>query len=279
MVIFKNYKPILKMKVRNIVSLGFLLICFFLGTYLAIGQDSKKESKNIDSISFESPILLNCKIILPFTYDSNKPIDLVINLHSSGGNYENFHKIWRHFENPQFIMASPEAPYKLLMGDKIRYDWFSLQSGNLNFMIKALELTSTYIENLIISLKEKYAINRVYLLGVSQGGLIAQIAGIKKHALLDGIIMLNSPDKTFLKEFLKTEIFWPSNETIKEANNLNVFIVHGKSDANVDIKFAYKSKDFYIKNGYNTQLFEFEGGHGIYPEAMREIEKWINNNK
>lgn len=261
------------MKLFKNVSIGILFFLFCCFCQLAHCQISNTPVGKIDSLSFNSPILLNCKINLPNNFNFDKPTDLVISLHGGGGTYENFHKIWRHFENPQFIMATPEAPYKWLMADNIAYDWSAWPSGNLNFMIKALELTSTYIENLIISLKGKYNISNVYLMGFSQGSIITQIAGIKKHDLLDGIIILSGPE---INHPGKPEIIWPSDSEIINANNLDIFIAHGKSDEIIDIKIANKSKEYYEKQGYNTLLFEFEGGHEINPEAMKKIEKWIN---
>jgi len=263
------------MKLFKNATIGTLFLLFGCICQLTHCQISKTSVGKVDSLSFQGPILLNCKINLPINHEIEKRVDLIISLHGGGGSYKKFSDIWSHFENPEFIMATPEAPYKWLMGDKIGYDWSAWPSGNLNFMIKALELTSAYIENLIISLKDKYAINRVYLLGFSQGSIITQIVGIKKHQLLDGIIILSGPEVNHPD---KPEIVWPSSLEISNASNLKVYIAHGKSDALIDIQIARKSKEFYIKQGYDTILFEFEGGHEINSEVMKEIEKWINKN-
>jgi predicted esterase len=101
--------------------------------------------------------------------------------------------IWKFFENPQFIMATPQAPYKWLMEDKIGYDWSAWPTGDLKIMAKALKLTSKYLENLIQALKDNYKISKVYLLGFSQGSIITQIAGINNYNLLSGMIILSGP--------------------------------------------------------------------------------------
>ena len=160
------------------------------------------------------------------------------------------------------------------MGGKIGYDWSAWPTGDLEVMTKALKLTSAYIENLIQSVTTQYKITDVYLLGFSQGSIITQIAGIDNHKLLKGIIILSGPEPNHPG---KPEIVWPSEEAIRAANQLKVFIAHGKSDAIVDIELAYKSEDLYAKYGYDVTLVEFEGGHEISGEAMRKVEQWIQN--
>ncbi len=226
-----------------------------------------------DSLYFESPALFACNLQFPDNYYPDDPFTLVIALHGGGGSYESFRNIWKHFENPQFIMATPQAPYKWLMGDKIGYDWSAWPTGELEIIVEALKLTSGYIKNLVRVLKEKYNINEVYLMGFSQGSIITQIAGINNYNLLSGIIILSGPE---VNHPGKPEIVWPEEETIRAANNLKVYIAHGRSDEIVPIELAFKSEDFYKQSGYDVLLFEFEGGHVINAEAMKNIGKWIN---
>ena len=262
------------MKALNNILTGTLILLFCSSTHFIQGQETELTTNKSDSISFESPILLKCNLQFPDDYNPAKPFPLVISLHGGGGSYQTFMSTWKYFENPQFIMATPQAPYKWLMGDKIGYDWSAWPTGDLMFMQKALKLTSNYIENLIQSLIEKYNISEVYLMGFSQGSIITQIAGINNHDLLIGIIILSGPE---INHPGKPKIVWPSEETVRCANNLRVFIAHGKADALIDIEIAYKSRDHYKKLGYEVSLFEFKGGHEINDEAIKKIENWIEH--
>ena len=262
------------MKAKNRILTGTLILLFCVNLNTVNGQESG--TLKSDSLYFESPALFSCNIQFPNDYDSEKALPLLISLHGGGSSYNSFKNLWNRFESPQFIMATPQAPYKWLMGDKIGYDWAAWPTGDLVLMQKALKLTSNYIDNLIQSLTDKYNISEVYLMGFSQGSIITQVAGINNHDLLDGIIILSGPE---INHPGKSEIVWPSEETVQFANHLRVFIAHGKSDEIVDIEFANKSKVQYEKIGYNVSFFEFEGGHEINVEAMKEIEKWIKNQK
>ncbi|MCK5279155.1 MAG: alpha/beta hydrolase [Cyclobacteriaceae bacterium] len=262
------------MKAKNRILTGTLILLFCVNLNTVNGQESG--TLKSDSLYFESPALFSCNIQFPNDYDSEKALPLLISLHGGGSSYNSFKNLWNRFESPQFIMATPQAPYKWLMEDKIGYDWAAWPTGDLVLMQKALKLTSNYIDNLIQSLTDKYNISEVYLMGFSQGSIITQVAGINNHDLLDGIIILSGPE---INHPGKSEIVWPSEETVQFANHLRVFIAHGKSDEIVDIEFANKSKVQYEKIGYNVSFFEFEGGHEINVEAMKEIEKWIKNQK
>ena len=251
-----------------------ILICSI--THFVAGQSTELASVKSDSLYFESPALFECKVLFPDGYNSEKSFPLIISLHGGGGSYETFKNIWRHFENPQFIMATPQAPYKWLMGAKIGYDWSAWPSENLITMQTALKLTSKYINNLIQSLKKNYNIKEVYLMGFSQGSIITQIAGINNHDSLEGIIILSGPE---IDHPGKPEIVWPSEKAVKSANHLRVFIAHGNSDEIIDIALAIKSRDQYKKIGYDVSLFEFEGGHEINEMEMKAVAEWIIKEK
>ncbi len=266
---------------QRIVTLIFILL-ISSGINFVKGQDTKLDGVKSDSLYFESPALFECKVLFPNRYTLEKSFPLIISLHGGGGSYETFKDIWRHFENPQFIMATPQAPYKWLMGGEIGYDWSAWPSGDLIAMQKALKLTSPYIKNLIRSLTEKYKISEVYLMGFSQGSIITQIVGINNQELLKGMIILSGPplyESVWSPWVDFFEIEWPAEESFRSANHLKVFIAHGKADEIIDIEFAYKSRELYTKFGYDLFLFEFEGGHEINEIEMKAMEKWINKEK
>lgn len=268
------------MKALKNILIVTLILLFCCNTHFIQGQETELTNIKSDSLYFESPILLECNLQFPDDYNPDKSFPLVISLHGGGGSYETFMNIWKHFENPQFIMATPQAPYKWLLEDKIGYDWSAWPTGDLKIMAKALILTSKYIENLILSLTEKYKINEVYLMGFSQGSIITQIAGINNFELLSGMIILSGPPlyvsvwSPWVDFF---EIEWPAEESVRSANKLKVFIAHGKSDEIIDIEFAYQTRELFTKFGYDLILFEFEGGHEINAEIMKKIENWIKN--
>lgn len=155
--------------IQKILIGTIVFICS--NTHLIWSQSTNLVSIKSDSLYFESPALFECNLQFPVNYKSGKSVPLIISLHGGGGSYKTFKNNWENFENPQFIMATPQAPYKWLMGEKIGYDWAAWPSENLVTMQTALKLTSKYIKNLIQSLKSKYNINKIFLMGFSQGSI------------------------------------------------------------------------------------------------------------
>jgi phospholipase/carboxylesterase len=258
--------------------IGAFIFVFCSNTNLLLGQNTGFSSPKSNLLYFEGPAIFECNIQFPDNYNKAKALPLVIALHGGGGSGETFKNIWKHFKNPQFILATPQAPYKWLMGDKIGYDWSAWPTGDIAAMAKALDLTPEYIKSLIHLLTEKYRVSEVYLLGFSQGSIVVQIAGIKNQDLISGMIILSGPplyEPGWSPWSNSFEIDWPEEEIVRSANNLEVFLAHGKSDTIIAIEGAYRSRDLYKKFTYDVALFEFEGGHEINIEAIKELQKWL----
>lgn len=251
----------------------YFILLLIISPILINGQVSNLPESNTNSIRIINQAIFNCEVQTPVNYSPNKGYPVLIALHGGGGSYETFKDIWNHFADPQFILATPQAPYKWLLGDQIAYDWAAWPSKDTSYMKEAIVLTSKYIDIIIRNLKSRYKVENIYLLGFSQGSIITQIAGIDNHDQLEGLIICSGPEMYHPN---KPEIIWPSAELTKRANHLKVFIAHGKGDAIVDLELARKSKDQYSRYGFDVSLYEFEGGHEISKSAMREIQNWVN---
>ncbi len=89
-------------------------------TYFLIFINSAKSQETHDEIHyFDSSALFECKVKLPIIYDPERAYPLVIGLHGGGNSLDEFIDIWKYFENPEFIFAVPQAPYKWLMEEKL----------------------------------------------------------------------------------------------------------------------------------------------------------------
>jgi len=111
------------MKAQKRIFIGTVILLFCFVFNFAKGQESESISSAVDSLYFESPALFTCNLQFPIDYNLHNPIPVVIGLHGGGGSFETFRNIWNHFESPSFILATPQAQYKWLMGDEIGYDW------------------------------------------------------------------------------------------------------------------------------------------------------------
>lgn len=267
---------------KYIISVFIVFIAFvFSSASYAQGPDAdSSKSIKTDSLYFKSEALFKCDIRLPENFNPDKDNTLVIGLHGGGSTPEAFIKIWDKIKDVNFIYAAPQGPYKWLIEEKIGYDWSAWPTGDLKIIANAMKLTSNYVENLIQSLKEKYNINEVYLMGFSQGAIFTYIAGIQRPELYKGIICLSGPAifeplrNPFVGEYAPD---WLEEKYLEPANTLRVFIAHGTEDQTPNHEYGVKSKEILTSYDYDVTFRSFESGHTIDSKILKQALEWIIN--
>ncbi|MFQ6000120.1 MAG: alpha/beta hydrolase, partial [Anaerolineae bacterium] len=134
--------------------------------------------------------------------------------------------------------------------------------------------------SIVQDLARRHDIDEVYLMGFSQGAILAYLTGIKHHRVFRGIICLSGPGllaplvNPFAGPFNPA---WLAEEFIQDAGELRVFMTHGKDDQ-VPYELGTRSRDILLKHGYDVTFRDFDGGHTLPPEEiLAQIVKWIKN--
>ena len=216
------------------------------------------------------------KVILPDNYDSTKEHTLIIGLHGYSGNAEG-HLRWlsKPFTEAGFIFAAPQAPYPVLRDNgKLGYEWFLYDiSSPIMLERPASDLekaamratTENRMDQVIHDLKDKYRVNKIYVEGFSQGGIITYLTGIHHHDKIDGMIIFSSVvDKD-----------WLGNDNIEDGKGIRTLIIQGEQDKAVPIELAENGRDLLIKNGYDVTYKKFNGEHTIPMQLMDFVIDWI----
>ncbi|MFQ5906518.1 MAG: hypothetical protein ACE5JA_08090 [bacterium] len=212
-----------------------------------------------------APALFKCRIRLPENYDSTLTYPLVVALHGLGSNPDRFITLWEKMGEPELIFASPQAPYAFSVGGGVGYSWGIRVSGDEELWEKASAMTEEYIVEAVQNLSKHYKADRVYLLGFSQGCAFAYGAGVKHHSLFDGLICFGG--------WLDTD--WLTEEAVRAARGLKVFIAHGKDDRVVKYEEGIKAKEILENHGWSVTFRDFRGGHRVPAEAARQAAEWI----
>jgi len=204
-----------------------------------------------------------CRMKLPGDFNPDEPHTLIVGLHGYGASPDSYIQLWDRFENPDFIFISPRAPYPSNQG----YSWFTWSDDeNERLWPKSAELTEDYVADVIMQMKMRYNIDKVYLLGFSQGCGLAYMAGMQHHDIIDGIICFGG--------WLDTD--WIPESLITEASDsLRVFIAHGTEDTMVEFESGVTARDYLIDHGYDVTWYEFTGPHTVPEEALHEVELWL----
>jgi predicted esterase len=234
-----------------------------------------------EMIYIEGPALFGCLVRLPEKYAPERSYPLVVGLSGGGGNPEDLIALWDQFPDRNFIYAVPQAPYPMLNEGELGSDWAMWPTGDEEVIGRATELSEKYIVKVVQDLARRHDIEDVYLMGFSQGAILAYLTGIKHHHVFKGIICLSGPAlltplvNPFAGPFKST---WLTEEFIPDARELRVFITHGKDDHAVPYEMGIRSRDILETHGYDVTFRDFAGGHSHPPgEILEQIVNWIKN--
>lgn len=233
-----------------------------LDSITTVIAERKKDMGN--AIYHDATVLLECRIHLPEDYDPGNRYILIVGLHGYGSNPDRFITLWKRFGDDRFIYASPQAPYPFPVGTDVGYSW-GLRTQNAALWNSAADMSEKYICNAVKSICMNYNIDKVYLMGFSQGCAFTYRTGIKNHHLFRGLICFGG----WLNED------WISEYSIREARELRVFIGHGKNDNSVEFEGGEKAFDVLKDSHYDVTFEPFDGGHAVPEEIMKKAIGWI----
>ena len=260
------------------ILIVFVLLSFSSSIYAQKSEMDSTLTNRTNTTYFQSSALFKCNIRLPENYNPQKKYTLLIGLHGGGGNAKNFITVWDSLNNTDFICAVPQAPYPWLLDKEIGYDWALWPSGNNKFITRASDLIAKYISDLTVFLKNQYSVGDVYLFGFSQGAIFTYISGMKKHNIYKGLIIFSGPGllEPLVSPFTgESNDNWLEEDYIKSANNLRIFIAHGKDDKRAKFELGIKSQSVLSNYGYDVTFHEFNGGHSIDNEILENVIEWL----
>ena len=217
-------------------------------------------------IFVEAPTLLTTFVQTPVDYDPDSRYPVVVALHGFGSSAERFLDLATQFTLEGVVFAAVRAPYTFLYDDgQMGYDWSLQHLREHEPGEEAVKLTIDYITTVIAEISETYPVNRVFMLGFSQGGAFAYMTGIANHSSIDGLIVFGS----------RFDSSWFPNGALATGNDLPVFVAHGESDAAIGIAAAESARDELREIGYDVTFRPFDAGHTIPLDVLAEVIAWI----
>ncbi len=201
----------------------------------------------------ESKVYLKYKVYLPEGYSADKKYPMIIGLHGYGGDLERFARINQLLKGREVIYVIPEAPYAFTPGGMLGYSW-SLW-GMTDDEALANQSFVNVIDWVMSVRKEvmsKYPVDKVYLMGFSQGAMLTYLTGIFHPKEFDGLISMGGD---LFEEVIEGKI--------DQAKELPIFIIHGKEDNVVGYDSALKAAKIFEDHGITYQLASFDGGHRL----------------
>lgn len=187
---------------------------------------------------------------VPLTYQSAKGYGLVVCLHGAGFTGEAYLERWQARLGEDYVLACPTAP----MGA-----WYTRGAEEL-------------VLATIRSVQRRYHIDpdRIFLTGMSNGGIGAWIIGMHDAPLFAGIAPMASGLDSVLMPFLANLRSTP------------VYIIHGAKDQVMPVELSRTITKELTRLGYPFVYREHErehpmaGGHYFPREELPELVTWLN---
>lgn len=204
-------------------------------------------------------------VVEPDNYDPNLNYPVIILLHGYGANMADLAGLSGSIHPSGYVYIYPNAPIPIQLGlGMTGYAWTPPRdSGTEEDTINAQDM----LEILFDEVQEEYGVDpgKFILGGFSQGGMMTYRCGLSRPDLFAGLLILSSripPDDSIL-------------ENLPEERTQPIFIGHGTADMMISVNDARESRDFLLSEGYKPEYHEYEMGHEINQNVIRDSVSWL----
>lgn len=190
--------------------------------------------------------------------DTLKLHPLILTLHGHGSNENDLIGLAPHLQEELF-WVSGRGQHTLRLNS---YDWYQLPPTPEK-IAATLDSLNRFIEELI----EEYPVdtNHIYLMGFSQGSMIALSYAMAYPERLAGVIAQSGA----IPASMGLEI---NSSGLK---GKPIIITHGIEDPAMPVDRAREARDTLVKLETELEYNEFHMGHTISPESLQSVNKWL----
>jgi phospholipase/carboxylesterase len=197
------------------------------------------------------------------------PFPTIIALHGWGASAHDLIGLAPIFDGGRSLVLCPQGPLAFQAGPgQIGYGWFPLKNGgptDPEEVRKGVQALQRFVDAALAA----YPVDprKLVILGFSQGGVMAYALALHHPGAYAGLVALSS----WLPDAMAESI--PANP---ELAGLQTLVIHGTRDGMISIDRARESRDALVKLGVSASYREYEMGHEINPEALRQIISWLD---
>lgn len=191
---------------------------------------------------------------------------LLLLLHGVGSNEEDLFSLTNYLPE-SLLIVSVRGP--LTLGSK-SFGWYEVlfTTGqpkiNLEQEGESRKLLLQFLDYL--KLNYKFDESNVWIGGFSQGAIMSYSIGLLHSEKVKGIIALSGR----LLEENKAQV-----KVSEKVLSKKVFISHGTNDRVLSVDYARSVKGFLESIGVNPHYQEYEEGHSINREMLKDLIQWL----
>ena len=108
-------------------------------------------------------------------------------------------------------------------------------------------------------------VSRVYLLGFSQGAILAMTLGLTLGNRIKGIVALSGYIPAFVKEEYK----------LKNVEQLSLFISHGEMDQILPFEWGKANNELFNELGADVTFKTYPEGHTVSHQNHKDFTNWL----
>lgn len=197
------------------------------------------------------------------------PFPTVVALHGWGASAHDLLGLAPFLHGGGALVLCPQGPVSTPLGPgAVGYGWYPIARGGAaeshDFSSGSVALGS-----FLAAALERYPIDtdKLVLMGFSQGGVMAYDLFLRAPARFAGLVALS----TWLP---------PGVASAAAGGDLAgrpVLVVHGTRDPMIDIERGRDARKQLIDLGASLAYREYEMGHEIAPDALRDLVAWLDD--
>lgn len=189
----------------------------------------------------------------------------IVALHGRGANGGDLLPLVEMLNLEKVLLVTPQAPLRLDTGLIEGFAWYNL-GADWTPDHETFRPSLDRLQRFLSEIKYNYPIDsdRFFLLGFSQGTVMAYALGLQNPSQFKGIIGLSG--------------YVPVRSQLPfQLNNLKrfpIFISHGTYDEIIPVQLGREAAEILRKAGANVLYREYPMGHQVSEETLNDLSDW-----
>ncbi|WP_270168239.1 alpha/beta hydrolase [Paenibacillus sp. SYP-B4298] len=199
---------------------------------------------------------------LPARMHPGQKYPVLFTLHGKGSNESNMYGLVEELQE-HFIIIGIRG--NLVLGNG--YQYYDLKSLG-NPIREQFDQAMTKLEQFMEQITQEYPIDegRRYVLGFSQGAILAMSLALVMGDRLKGIVALNG----YVPEFVKTEY------SLRSTEEVSVFISHGQFDPIFPVEIGHQNADYFNSRTSRVTFHLYPSEHTVSSDNQRDVIQWLS---